>query len=271
MVKGYLSAIFTIAIMLCSINMSAQLCSNTNTAFKEGEVLTYDLYFKYGILNSRAGISTISTQAVTFDLKSAYKVTLIANSEGVASKVYNVSDTLSSIFTKDLRPLKYQKHAHEGGDYTKEVATYKYSPNEIKINTKRWKDGTDRFNVDHTSKTCIYDMVSIVPYARNLDYAKMKKGDAVKIEFLSGKRKVNMEIEHAGTEKIKANNGKKYNCIKLVLSISDDAFANKEESMKVYLTNDLNRMPVRIDTKLKHGSTRAMLKDYKGNRYPIKD
>lgn len=257
--------------MLFSVKSSAQICSMTNTAFKEGEVLTYDLYFKYGILNSRAGTSTISTHAVTFDSQSAYKVTLIANSEGVASKVYNVSDTLSSIFTKDLRPLKFQKNAHEGDDYTKEVATYKYSGNEIDINTKRWKNGTDRFNVDHKSKTCIYDMVSIVPYARNLDYAKMKKGDSVKIEFISGKRKVHMEIEHSGTEKIKANNGKKYDCIKLVLSISDDAFANKEESMKVYISNDLNRMPIRIDTKLKHGSTRAMLRAYKGNRYSIKD
>lgn len=271
MMGRYLSAILLIATLFSSVNSSAQICSVENTAFKEGEVLTYDLYFKYGILNSRAGISTISTQAVTYDSKSVYKVSLIASSDGLASKVFSVSDTLYSILTKDLQPLKFRKHAHEGDDYTKEVATYRYSDTDIKINTKRWKNGTDRFNVDHTSKTCIYDMVSIVPYARNLDYANMKKGDAVKIEFLSGKRKVNMEIEHAGTERIKANNGKKYSCIKLILSISDDAFVNKEESMKVYITNDQNRMPIRIDTKLKHGSTRAMLNHYKGNRYAIND
>lgn len=271
MMKHYFSAVIIIVTLLFGVEVSAQICSVKNTAFKEGEVLTFDLYFKYGILNSKAGISQMITEEVTYDSQKAYKVTLLAKSVGAASKFYNVNDTLSSYLTKDLRPLKFYKNAEEGKDHTIEVAKYIYANNEVSINTQRVKNGEKKFNVDYKSKSCIYDLMSIVPYCRNLDYTTMKKGDRVRIEFLSGKRKVKMEIEHSGTEKIKANNDKKYDCIKLVMSIGDDAFTDKEESMKVYITNDANRMPVRIDTKLKHGSTRAMLKEYTGNRYPIKD
>lgn len=271
MIKRYISAIILIISLIFSVDSSAQLCSMKNTAFKEGEVLTFDLYFKFGILNSKAGISKMLTEEVTYDSMKVYKVTLLAQSVGAASKFFNVNDTLSSFLTKDLRPLKFYKNAEEGKDHTIEIAKYKYVGDEVKINTQRVKNGEKKFNVDYASKSCIYDLMSVVPYCRNLDYSKMKKGDTVRIEFLSGKRKVKMEIEHSGTENVKANNDKKYNCIKLVMSIGDDAFTDKEESMKVFITNDANRMPVRIETKLKHGSTRAILKDYTGNRYTIKD
>lgn len=106
-------------------------------------------------------------------------------------------------------------------------------------------------------------------YARTLNYSSMKKGDEVTVESMSGRKKVKMVIEHDGKEKMKANDKKEYNCIKLILSISDDAFTDKEEAMRVYITDDKNRMPVRLDSQLKIGSTRAILKSYKGNKYPI--
>ena len=82
-----------------------------------------------------------------------------------------------------------------------------------------------------------------------------------------------MLIEYQGTENMKANDDKTYSCLKLVLSVmnaNEKAFEDKQEAMKVYITNDDNRMPVRLDSKLNVGSTRAILKSYKGNKYPVK-
>lgn len=175
--------------------------------------------------------------------------------------------------TRALVPLEFVKRAHEGKEYTQENTTYSYSGSGINIHTKRIKDGVLRFDENMTTTDCVYDMISVVYYARTLDYSKMKKGDEHGIEFISGKKKVYMVIEHGGVEKLEANDNKKYECIKLVLSITNGnklAFDNKEEAMTVYITNDNNRMPVRLDSKLKIGSTRAILKSYKGNRYPIK-
>lgn len=115
----------------------------------------------------------------------------------------------------------------------------------------------------------MYDMMSVVYYARTLNYSGMKKGETARVDFISGKKKVNMVIEYEGIETVEANDNKNYSCIRLTLSIMDDAFSDKKEAMKVYITNDNNRMPVRLDSKLNIGSTRAMLKSYKGNRYPV--
>lgn len=267
-IKSIILTIVTVILTLTQ-NLQAQ-CKVNNIFFESGEEMTYDLYAKLGPFHSKAGISTLTTSNDTYNNQKVYKVTLIAESTGTIRKFFALNDTLVSYMTKDIVPVAFKKDAHEASDETHEHITYTYKGDgSVNINAKRTKNGSERFDENITSTNCIYDMASIVMYARTLNYSSMKKGDEVTVESMSGRKKVKMVIEHDGKEKMKANDKKEYNCIKLILSISDDAFTNKEEAMRVYITDDKNRMPVRLDSQLKIGSTRAILKSYKGNKYPI--
>lgn len=264
--------IITLLLALVSLNGQAQCSKVNNIYFQAGEELIYDLYFKYGLINTKAGVSTLTTTSQKYNGVDAYKMVMTAKSSGVVNKMFSINDTLSAFTTKDLQPLAFVKNAKEGGDHTLENLTYSYKNGTTSVHAKRVKNGTLRFDETITAQSCIYDLVSVVFYARTLDYSKMKKGDEVRVDFLSGKKKGYMLIEYQGLETIEANDKKKYSCMKLVLSVvspNKDTFEDKEESMKVFLTNDNNRMPVRLDSKLKFGSTRAMLKGYKGNKYPV--
>ncbi|WP_296940605.1 DUF3108 domain-containing protein [uncultured Dysgonomonas sp.] len=265
-----ITGIVLMLLVLVSIESQAQgKCKINNIYFQAGEEMTYDLYFKYGLIHTKAGISTLKTVAERYNNTDALKMTLMAQSTGTVRKIFSLSDTLSCYLTKDLVPLAYIKNAAEGKDYTQERVTYTYTGDKVNINAIRHKNGDFKFNETLTSQSCIYDMMSVVYYARTLNYSTMKKGETAKVDFISGKKKVNMVIEYEGIETVEANDDRKYSCIKLTLSIMDDAFSDKKEAMKVYITNDNNRMPVRLDSKLNIGSTRAILKSYKGNRYPV--
>lgn len=273
MTKKIILSMLTL-ILLIAHDAQAQ-CKVVNKQFQAGEELTYDLYFKWGLVNTKAGVSTLKTTSEQYNGKSAYKMALSAVSTGMANKVFTINDTLMCYTTKDLIPLAFYKNAKEGKDHTIENMTYTYkSGGEIDIHTKRVKNEEPRFDeVLKYNNTCVYDMVSVVFYARTLDFSKMKKGDETNVDFVTGKRKARMIIEYQGVENMKANDDKTYSCIKLVLSlqnINDKAFEDKEEAMKVYITNDDNRMPVRLDSKLNVGSTRAILKSYKGTKHPVK-
>ena len=261
--------IVTIISALFSLNAGAQ-CKINNTFFQAGEELTYDLYYKYGLVNTKAGTSSLKTTAEKFNNTDAYKMTLLAQSSGTARKLFSLNDTLTCYTTKDLVPLAYLKNAREGKSHTVERVIYTYGSQGISLNTRRVKNGEFRFEETIKANTCIYDMMSVVFYARTLNYTGMKKGDTSKADFISGRKKVNMVIEYGGIETVEANNNNKYSCIKLILSIMDDAFSDKKEAMRVYITNDDNRLPVRLDSKLNIGSTRAILKSYKGNIHPVK-
>lgn len=262
--RNYILAISIFILSLSGLQLNAQKCKVQNNVFQAGETISLDLYFKYGLLYTKAGSSRLTVQNTTYTGKQAYKLTLYAASSGAVEKFFSLKDTITSYVTTDLVPLAFYKDAHEGGDETHEVTTYSYSGNQTTIKAKRTKNGSQRYDETLTTTNCIYDYLSVVFYARTLDYSNMKKGDKATVEFMSGKNKMGMEIIYEGTERIKANNGKKYSCIKLSLRISDDAFADEEEAMKVYITNDNNRLVVRMDSKLKIGSTRAILKSYSG-------
>ncbi|MDR1884499.1 MAG: DUF3108 domain-containing protein [Prevotella sp.] len=266
-----ITGIMLVLLVLAGTQVQAQsMCKINNIYFQAGEEMTYDLYFRYGFINTKAGISTLKTSAEKYNNADAFKMTLLAQSIGAVRKLFSLNDTLSCYMSKDLAPLAYIKNAAEGKDYTQERVAYTYSGDKVSVNVKRHKNGDFKFNETLTSQSCIYDMMSVVYYARTLNYSTMKKGETAKVNFVSGRKKVNMIIEHGGIETVEANNDKKYSCIKLILSIMDDAFSDKKEAMKVYITNDNNHMPVRLDSKLNIGATQAMLKSYKGNRYPVK-
>ena len=252
--------------LLFSFNAQAQ-CPIVNNSFKAGEELTYDLYFKYGLINSKAGESTISVQNTTYKGGFVYKMTTIAISSGFASKMFSLNDTITSYMSYDIVPLYFDKKAHEGGDFTDETLTYSYADDKVTAVANRVKNGDHKFNERLESKKCLYDMQSVVFYARTLDFANMKDGDVAQINFVSGKKMRAMDIKLDGTVNMKANNKKKYYCYKLILNINDPAFDDKSEAMTVYLSKDENRIPIRIDSQLKVGSTRAILRNASGLKH----
>jgi len=261
-----INSILVCTVLLCSFKLYAQ-CEVENNYFQSGEVLTYDMYFKYGILYTKAGSSTLSVTDDTMNGKNIYKMTLLAKSGGLAKSFFSMSDTISAFMSRRLTPLAYTKDAHENGDHTTERANYTYlSDGSVSLRNINIRNGNLRYDTTLVSDNCMYDMLSIVYYARTLDYSSMKKGDHATVSFFSGRKKVDMDIEYHGVESVSANDGRDYNCIKLVLNMNERAFENKNEAMKVYITDDSNRIPIRIESKLKVGSTRAILKQYKGQR-----
>lgn len=253
--------------LLFSTSVWAQ-CPVKDNAFKAGEKLSYDLYFKYGLIHKKAGISTLSIKEETFNGENAYKMTLEAKTIGMAKKIISINDTINSYMTNELIPLAFIKNAHEGDDYTQEWATYNYNTKPIKIQVKRIRNEVLRFDETLTTDSCIYDMLSIIYYLRTFDFSTMNKGDITSVSYISGRKLTNMDIEYKGMERMDANN-KKYTCIKLVLSVNEKGFENKKEAMTVYITNDENRIPIRIDSKLKVGSTRIIMNNYTGTRHEV--
>lgn len=263
--KNYWS-IALLLLVFAAPNLGAQ-CKVDNTYFQAGESLTYDLYIKFAV-TVKGGYAKLNTRSVVYDGKNALKMTMISESQGVARSAFALSDTLVAYTTPDIQPLAYTKDAHEGGDYTKERLSYSYPGNgDVKIRSIRYKNGEFKFDERLEAPGCTYDLVSIIFHCRTLDFSNMKSGSETKVNFVSGKKMGSMRIVYDGKESVKANDGKKYNCHKLRLLIKDDAFASDEkEAMKVYITDDNNRVPVRLESKLKVGSTKAVLKSYSGLR-----
>ena len=274
MTNSFYKTIFILsAACFLSLNTAKSQCKVNNLPFQNGEQLEYDLYIKIGFISKKGGYATLNTTSSKYEGKDAYKMDLISETQGVARKLFSLTDTLTAYTDKNLAPIAYIKNAHEGGDYTKELVKYSYgqyaNKETIKIQTKRHRNGEFKFDELIEAPGCTYDLVSILGYCRTLDYANMKIDDETRVNFISGKNRGSMRIVYNGKETVKANDGNKYNTIKLTLYVADKAFDDGKEAMKVYITDDSNRIPVSLETKLKVGSTKALLRGYKGNKYTV--
>ena len=246
--------------LLTSLGAVAQ-CEVVNSAFKSGEAISYDLYFNYGLINTRAGRGSMNVEMVDYKGISAYNTRLIFNTSGLVGSVFTVSDTLVSYIDMDLRPLLFSKNAHEGKDHSKEIQVFSYGGDHINVRTNRIFNGKKRFDETLTTDECTYDFLSVFPYIRNLDYTGMKAGDSKTIQYISGKKIAKMKVTYNGKSRVKANNGKSYDTIEISLSIYRDAFKDEEEAVSASLTDDKNRIPVVLNTQLKVGAIRGVLRD----------
>jgi hypothetical protein len=264
---------FFIALMLSLLigqKTAAQKCSMQNTAFKAGEKITYDLYYKYGLINAKAGTGFIETSQISYRGQNVYKIYMQANTSGMVGSLYTVNDTLTGYVDMNMIPLLFTKEAFEGDEYTKERQVYSYGDDgSVNIRAIRNRNGKALFDEVVATDECTYDYISILSYARNLDYSSMKTGQNIPVHFVSGRKIVNMYIRYLGVSKMKANDGKSYDVIQLSMMILNKSFTNQKEAMRVAITNDSNRLPVVIDTSLKVGSIKVVLKSYSNIKYPI--
>ena len=252
--------------MLFVLQPANAQCKITNTAYNSGEDIKYDLYFNFRIFRARAGNGSLTATESNYRGINSLKSVMILNTSGLAGNIYSVSDTLTSYVDKNMRPLLFTKEAHEGGDHSIERQSFTYEGDKINIRTLRNFNGEERFDEVLTTEVCAYDYLSVLSLIRNMDFSKMKKGERQHIQFVAGKKVVNMYVNYQGITNFKANDGKRYEVIDLSLTILDDAFTNQKEALKAMLTNDENRVPVMIDTSLNIGSIKAIMKSATGLR-----
>jgi len=76
-----------------------------------------------------------------------------------------------------------------------------------------------------------------------------------------------LKIRHRGSERIKLRRGNEVNTIKYSPElIAGDVF-NEGAEMIVYATDDLNRVPVMIESPVSVGSVKVILQSHSGLKY----
>ena len=238
--------------------------------FQDGETLDFDIRYKYGLVTMKAGTAKYSTDFVTFEKNKTIRSTLNFKTTSFFDKVYKMRDTLTSYTSiPHLKPIFHLRIANEGGSRTKEeMRVLKHSFNYSEVHTKLYKKEQLALDTILTANQPGYDIISIINFVRGLDYNKIKHGDVNEVGFFMGKRKINILIRSKGAAVISLNSNK-YNTFLFSVDITDDAFTESDSAMEVWISDDDNRIPLRLKAKLKIGAAEANLTSHKNLKYPL--
>jgi hypothetical protein len=236
--------------------------SQNDSAFDVGERFVFRIH--YEIIN--AGYATLEVKETKVNNKNVYYVIGKGYSTGISSLFFKVSDTYESYIDKETgNPYQFVRKINEGG-YTKNQEGF-FNQSENKILVKDYKHNTEKtFSIAKNTQ----DILSSFYYLRNHpNIGKMKPGEFVAIDMFFDDATTKFRLKFIGREDIRTKFGVISTMIFRPLVQTGRVF-KEEESVTVWISDDDNRLPVRIKASLLVGSIKADLEDFKGLKYPFK-
>ena len=239
--------------LLLVLMLRPELKAQQLNHFISGERLKFIIY--YGPITGGTMVSEV--QEKEFEGKRLYYARMLAKTAGLADKLYKVRDEYISYFDPTtILPYKSIRNISEGR-YKKYDHVYYYNSEYF---VKNNDDKTFPVPSD------IRDILAAVYFIRNIDFTGMKKGEIFRINTFFDNELFPFDIRYMGNEKVKIKLGE-YSCIKLVPYVETGRVFENEDDVTIYLSNDANRVPIRVEFILKIGSVKVDLIEYSGLKY----
>ena len=262
-----LKMLLFVACLFLGASAAHAQCSSTNTAFKSGETLAYDLYFNWKFVWVKVGTASMNTTQTSYGGKPAYRSYLITRGSKKADNIFVMRDTLMAYTALDLTPLYYVKKAFEGDTYRKNEVWYSYPSGKCSVKMRYQRDNNAPKISSHTSKYCAFDMISMLLRARSFNAEGMKPGHRINFLMADGHNCEWKAIVYRGKKKFKMENSNTtYRC--LVFSFVEKEKGKEKDIVTFYITDDKNHLPVRLDMNLNFGTAKAFLTGARGLRNP---
>ena len=237
--------------------------TESTSAFKVGEWLKFRIH--YGILN--ASYATLQVKSHNLDGVPVYHVVGNGKTTGFASIFFKVDDTYESFFDKkDGRPYRFIRKIDEGG-YTKDIEVNFNHEKDIAVLNDKKKDKKFNFTIQEG----IQDLVSAFYFLRNnYKVEDLVEGKSIELNLLYDDDGVfKFKLKYLGKEVLKTKYGK-VECLKFRPYVQSGRVFKEQESLSLWVSNDNNRIPIRIQAELSVGSIKADLDGYNGLKHQFK-
>lgn len=255
--KKFIS-IFIAVIVWLPLTAGDDFCGIRNTAFNSGESISFNIFYAVAGIYVNAGSATFTTSLEKVNNVPCYHVIGDGKTNSSYDWIFKVRDRYESYFdTVNLQPMKFIRNVDEGGYKKKENVTFNQQ-----TNTAITNDGV--FKVPN----CVQDVLSAVYYARNIDFSKYKVGDKIPFSMFLDNENYDLYIRYLGKETIKTKYGK-FNSIKFKPLLVKGTIFEGGEKMTVWVSDDPNHVPIRIESPIVVGSIKIDMMQYKNLRYPL--
>lgn len=244
-------------------------CNIVNTSFTAGEKLHYQVYYNLSAIWVTAGYADFSVTPSDFNGKPAYHLVCEGKSAKKFNWFYQVRDHYESyIDPVTVLPLRSSRDIQEGSFTKKNQFTFDHNRNVVNIDYQYRKGILQYKNQALDMEQCTRDILSAIYHIRSADYQNMKIGDIFPIEMCIDGEMYSAYLRYMGKEEVKTSFGK-FRCAKFAPKlIEGDVFADSD-SMYLWATDDENRLPILIESRLSIGAIKAYLTSYEGLKHAM--
>jgi ribosomal protein L31E len=245
-------------IILITILTTLGKAQAQSTAFQQGEKITYTVFYNVIGIYINAGSATFSTSVEQFNNNNVFHVVGEGATNSKYDWIFKVRDRYESYFnTNDLQSVKFIRNINEGSFKMHEEVSFNQQTNTAITSSGVYKVPPK-----------VQDVINAIYYARNINYSVYKPGDKITFSMFLDNKVYNLFIKYMGKETIKTRYGK-YNAIKLSPQVITGTVFKNDDKMTMWVTDDANHIPVRVESPIAVGSIKIDLKDYQNLKYPL--
>jgi hypothetical protein len=234
-----------------------QLRKVTNKAFDYGERLDYDVV--YSFITAGTGYFQIMPVKYMVNERECYDIRFQVNSLKSLEFLYKVSDTYRTAMDAiGLFPWKFEQRIREGKYKRDARADFDQVNNQVTVKNKVTK-----------VPDYVHDIVSAFFYVRTMDLSSMPKGKIFYLKNFFDNKVYDLGVKIHGKQTVEVDAGT-FKCIVIEPLVVDGGLFKNEGNILIWVTDDENKIPVKVTTKILIGDVSAELTKYSGVRNPMK-
>lgn len=255
---------WTLLIILVQYVSNQSLAQNNELAFGNGETLEYTVSYHWGFIWADAGEIRFKATKLK-DQRWHYLCT--ASSYQRYDWLFKVRDTFETISkTEPLLPSVYRGRTMEGS--AESVSEYYFNEQHTSVLIKSRESG------EVISKTLkindqISDVLTATYKTRSLDWQQFTSGEGVILQMIMNNAFLQLPVYYMAKDTLKLTTGETFACLQFDANLPEGSIFMAGEAIRVWVSDDKNRLPVRIEAKIKVGSIDIQLVKYRHLAHPL--
>ena len=244
-----------------SQTIKKRFLSNSTNSFKEGEWLQFRVH--YGFFN--ASEIEIELKRKKLDSVSVFHAKGYGRSTGLLRLFFKVEDYYESYFRESNGlPIWFIRDIYEGG-YTKNLEMFfNHNINTVKLNDKK-NNRILNFNINSNTQ----DLISAFYFLRNFyNTDNLENGEEININMFFDEENYLFKLKFLGYDLLNTKFGK-VECMRFRPYVQSGRVFKEQESVTLWISNDKNKIPVKMKANLKIGSIECDLENFKNLNHPF--
>lgn len=244
--------------------------AENEVAYKAGEHAEYALTYKYGIINTDVARATVDLDTLRMGDTKAFHCKVYGRTYGIYRWMFNISEDFQSWFSCDgIRPLRFLRDTYECGYTSKNDYTYHWDsdPPYIDAHVECSSDDGPK-DLQIPLKPCTFDLPSLYYFARNIDMDKVEQDVRYPMTFAIDDMAYDVYYIYKGRVEKKIPGLRTVTCLHFKAKLLAGEVFNGDHDMDIYVSDDLNRVPLFFSAEIAVGEARGRLLGCSGLKYP---
>lgn len=235
--------------------------SSVEPVYIPGEKLKYRVH--YGFITAGEAVMSLTDKYYFVNKKICYRAEISGTSSGAFDRIVRIRNVWGSYFdTANFLPQKSFRSIAENRYRKREEIYFDYQNQKASLRVEEKEPEEIPFSPG------IQDMVSGYYYLRLLDFDGLAKGDTIKMKGIFENKTYDFNILYLGKASVKTRFGKT-GAFLISPVMPDNSLFKGKHPIKMWVSDDKNRIPLKIEAELLLGSVDLDIVEYASLKHPL--